>query len=163
LLCLSGVVTLWLLGFFQASAMDSIPSPFTIEINGKPVAKIDQDADDGTQAKLGIDAAVFSLKNSRLQCGDWIMGRNLRENRSYGPKSVAWYKVNPENEKQLQLVTAKKEGEAYQLVFTSMFPQLIRANTDLYVVMLTPRVDAKLMVDGDGTVLADLLGGECMC
>jgi hypothetical protein len=122
-LCFSGLVTLWLLGFFHTIAMDSIPSPFTIEIDGKPLAKIDQSADDGTQAKLGNDAAVFSLKNSRLQCGDWIMGRNFRENRSYGPKSVSWYKANPENEKQVQLVTAKKEGEAYQLVFTSTFPR----------------------------------------
>jgi hypothetical protein len=162
-LCLSGLVTLWLLGFFPTSAMDSIPSTFTIEIDGKPLARIDQGADDGTQAKLGKDAAVFSLKNSRLQCGDWIMGRNLRENRSYGPKKVAWYKANSENEKQVQLVTAKKEGEAYHLMFTSTFLLSIRAKTDMYVWMLKLRIDAKLMLDGNDTVLADLLGGEYTC
>jgi hypothetical protein len=136
----------WLLGFFQASAMDSIPSPFTIEINGKPVAKFDADADDGTQVKLGKDAAVFSLKNSRLECGDWIMGRNLRENRSYGPKSVAWYKANPSNEKQVQLVTTRKEGEAYRLVFTSTSAQSICFNTNMYVV--DAKIAHRCKVDG---------------
>lgn len=101
--------------------MDSIPSPFTVEINGKPIARVDDSTEDLTQAKVGKDAAVFSLKNSRLQSGEWIMARDLTENRSYGPKKVSWYKINAENEKRVQSVTAKKEGEAYQLIFSSMF------------------------------------------
>ncbi|CAN9136556.1 unnamed protein product [Alternaria sp. RS040] len=138
LLCFSGLIALWLLGFFQANIMDSIPSTFTIEIGGKPVANVEKDAEDGSQAKLGAVPAIFSLKNSRLQSGDWIMGRNQVENRSYLPKRVSWYKANAENEKLVQLVTAKKEGESYQLIFKN----------------------AKLMVDDEGMVLADLLGGE---
>ncbi|KAF7673730.1 hypothetical protein GT037_008345 [Alternaria burnsii] len=136
LLCFSGLIALWLLGFFQANIMDSIPSTFTIEIGGKPVANVEKDAEDGSQAKLGAVPAIFSLKNSRLQSGDWIMGRNQVENRSYLPKRVSWYKANAENEKLVQLVTAKKEGESYQLIFKN----------------------AKLMVDDEGMVLADLLG-----
>ncbi|KAH6863214.1 hypothetical protein B0T12DRAFT_478548 [Alternaria alternata] len=116
--------------------MDSIPSTFTIDIGGKPVANVEKDAEDGSQAKLGAVPAIFSLKNSRLQSGDWIMGRNQVENRSYLPKRVSWYKANAENEKLVQLVTAKKEGESYQLIFKN----------------------AKLMVDDEGMVLADLLG-----
>jgi hypothetical protein len=124
---------LWLLGFLQTNTMDSIPSSFTIEIDGKPLASIDQGAEDGTQAKLGAESAIFSLKNSRLQSGDWIMGRNLRENRSYLPKPVSWYKASAENEKQVQPVMVKKEGELYQLIFKSMFPKSICAETNMRI------------------------------
>lgn len=120
LLCLSGLVTLWLLGSFTSRNMDSIPSKFTIEINGKPIAKVDDAAEDHTQAKLGQDAAVFSLKDSRLQSGEWIIGRNWTENRSFGPKKVSWYKANADNEQQVQPVTAKKDADTYHLIFTSM-------------------------------------------
>jgi hypothetical protein len=120
-LCLSGLATLWLLGFFTAQVMDSIPAPFTIEINGKTIARVDESASDRTQAKLGHDAAIFSLRDNRLRCGGWIMGRDLTENRSYGPKKVSWYRANVENHDRVRLVTAKKEGDAYQLIFTSMF------------------------------------------
>ena len=114
--------------------MDSIPSTFTIEIGGKPVANVEKDAEDGSQAKLGAVPAIFSLKNSRLQSGDWIMGRNQVENRSYLPKRVSWYKANAENEKLVQLVTAKKEGESYQLIFKSMFPRSMCANINMSIV-----------------------------
>ena len=135
LLCLSGLVTLWLLGFFQTGTMDSIPSHFTIEIDGKPIAKVDGGAEDHTEAKLGEEPAIFSLKDSRLQCGDRIMGRNLAENRSFGPKPVSWYKANAENEKRVQAVTAKKEGDAYQLLFASMLTTLIVQITGIHVGM----------------------------
>jgi hypothetical protein len=114
--------------------MDSIPSTFTIEIDGKALANIEQGAEDGSQAKLGAVPATFSLKDSRLQCGDWIMGRNQKENRSYLPKPVFWYKANAENEKRVQLVTAKKEGELYQLIFKSMFPRSMCANINMSIV-----------------------------
>jgi hypothetical protein len=120
LLCLSGLVTLWLLGVFTTQVMDAIPSPFTIEINGKPVAKLAENAEEYSQAKVGNAAAVFNLKDKRLQCGEWVMGRDLTENRSFGPKKVSWYKASAENEGRVQPVTAKKEGGAYELVFTSM-------------------------------------------
>jgi hypothetical protein len=100
--------------------MDGISSPFTIQINGKPVAKLDGNAEEYSQTKVGKDAAVFSLKDKRLQCGEWVMGRDLTENRSFGPKKVSWYRASAENEGRVQPVTAKKEGGAYELVFTSM-------------------------------------------
>ncbi|OAL44086.1 hypothetical protein IQ07DRAFT_615920 [Pyrenochaeta sp. DS3sAY3a] len=116
--------------------MDSIPSKFTIEINGKPIANVDDGAEDHTQAKLGQDAAVFSLKDSRLQSGGWIIGRNWTENRSFGPKKVSWYKANADNEEQVQPVTAKKEADTYHLIFTN----------------------GNLMVNDDEMVLVDLIG-----
>jgi hypothetical protein len=121
LLCLSGLATLWLLEFFTAQVMDSIPSPFAIEINGKTIARVDKNASDHTQAKLGQDVAIFSLKDNQLRCGGWIMGRDLTENRSYGPKKVSWYRESAENQDRVRPVTAKREGDAYQLIFTSMF------------------------------------------
>jgi hypothetical protein len=146
LLCLSGLVALWLLGLFQMNAMDSIPSPFTIEIDGKPLAKIDEGAEDGSQAKLGQEPAIFSLKNSRLQCGDWIVGRNTIENRSYLPKKVSWYKANAENQKKVQIVTAKKEGGLYQLIFKSTFSQLICAEMNMHT--LDAKAVHRCKVDG---------------
>jgi len=146
LLCFSGLIALWLLGFFQANIMDSIPSTFTIDIGGKPVANVEKDAEDGSQAKLGAVPAIFSLKNSRLQSGDWIMGRNQVENRSYLPKRVSWYKANAENEKLVQLVTAKKEGESYQLIFKSMFPRPMCAYIDMSIVVAN--VSHRCKVDG---------------
>jgi hypothetical protein len=112
---------LWLLGFFSTSAMNNIPVPFTIEIDGKPIAKADVGAKDHTQAKLGQEPAVFTLANGRLQNGDWIMGRDFTENRSFLPKKVSWYEANAENELRVQPVLAKKEANNYQLIFTSMF------------------------------------------
>jgi hypothetical protein len=154
---LSGLTLLYLLGFFTSSTMDSLPSPFTIEIDGKPIAKLAADADDHTQARLGDDAAVFSLKDKRLQCGDWIVGRDLTENRSFLPKKVAWYKAGKENEERVQPVTARKEGEEYQLVFTSTFIML-----DCVPAYTNSCADGKLMVE-DGVVLVDLLGGGLRC
>jgi hypothetical protein len=154
--CLSGLALLWLLGFFTSNIMDSISSPFTIEIDGKPIAKIDQGAEDHTRATLGDEAAVFSLKNKKLQCGDWIVGRDLTENRSFLPKTVSWYKATPENEERVQPVTAKKDGDAYQLIFSSMFGIRERSIAGTFANAL---VDGKLMVE-DGAVLVDLLGGK---
>lgn len=158
LLCLSGLLALWFLEPFTTHAMDSIPSPFTIKINGKPVAKLDESAESRTPAMLGKDAAVFSLKNSRLQSGDWIMGRDLMENRSFGPKKVSWYKANAENEKRVQLITAKKEGEAYQLMFTSML-ELLSHVTRYDRCMLKLITDGPLMAEDD-VVFVDLIGGK---
>jgi hypothetical protein len=157
LLCLTGLLALWFLGPFTAQTMDSIPSPFTIKINGKPVTKLDQNAEDPSPSKVGKDAAVFNLKNNRLQSGDWYMGRDLMENRSFGPKKVSWYKANVENEKRVQPVTAKKEGDAYQLIFKSMFESrsyIIRCN----IYMLRVVTDGMLMIEDDDLVFVDLIG-----
>ena len=74
------------------------------------------------------------------------MGRNQVENRSYLPKRVSWYKANAENEKLVQLVTAKKEGESYQLIFKSMFPRPMCAYIDMSIVVAN--VSHRCKVDG---------------
>ncbi|KAF2024015.1 hypothetical protein EK21DRAFT_118212 [Setomelanomma holmii] len=104
--------------------MDSLDSPFVIEINGKPVAKISNETPTKTQAKIeaGADAAVLTLKEGRLQSGDWLLGRNKTENRSMLPKQVLWFKlgedgVTPDNTSQVLPVEAHKDGEEYKLTF----------------------------------------------
>lgn len=101
--------------------MDSIPPTFTIKIDGRPIAKVDQSIEGTSQAKLGEDGATFSLKDRQLRSGDWILGRSLTENRSYGPKKVSWHKAHAGSKDEVQPVTAKKEGDAYHLIFSSMF------------------------------------------
>jgi hypothetical protein len=113
--------------FLASNTMDSLDSPFTVEINGKPVAKISDSASTKTQAKIeaGADAAVLTLQEGRLQCGDWLLGRNKTENRSMLPKQVLWFKmgedgVTPDNTSQVLPVAAQKEGDAYKLTFNGM-------------------------------------------
>ncbi|KAF1832668.1 hypothetical protein BDW02DRAFT_502462 [Decorospora gaudefroyi] len=115
--------------------MDSIPSPFTIEIDGKPIVKVSDGAEDRTHAKTGTDAAVFTLKDSRLQSDEWILARSLAEDRSLLPKKVLWFKAD--SDAAVHAVTASQEGDSYRLKFA----------------------DAGLMAT-DGEVYADLLGGE---
>jgi hypothetical protein len=97
--------------------MDSLPAPFTIEINGSPIAKVDANAEDRTPAKTGTEAAVFELKDSRLQCNGHILGRSLVEDRSYLPKQVWWFKAD--TDMPVHKVTASQDGESYQLKFAS--------------------------------------------
>jgi hypothetical protein len=101
--------------------MDSLPSSFTIELNGSPVAKVGNDAEDRVQAKLGTEAAVFTLKNGRLECGDWVLGRNLTEDRSFLPKKVLWFKATEDNAKAVQPVTAHEDGDSFKLKFAGMW------------------------------------------
>jgi hypothetical protein len=98
--------------------MDSLPSPFTIEIDGNPIAKVDGTAEDRTHAKIGKEAAVFELKNSRLQCDGWILARSKPEDRSFLPKRVMWFKA--ESDAPVHTVTASQDGDSYQLKFASM-------------------------------------------
>lgn len=105
----------------QQTIMQSLSAPFTIEINGRPICSIDTSAEDYTQAKVGTDAATFTLKDGRLQSGDWVLGRNLTEDRSMLPKKVFWFKAGPEIENIVQTVTAYRNGESYQLKFAGMY------------------------------------------
>ncbi|KAF1946862.1 hypothetical protein EJ02DRAFT_450213 [Clathrospora elynae] len=113
--------------------MDSLPSPFTVEIDGKPITAASSSDSDRTQAKTGTDAAVFELKDSRLQSNGWILARARSEDRSFLPKQVYWFKEDTDT--QVHAVTATKDGDSYQLKFSN----------------------AGLMV-ADGEVFADLLG-----
>jgi hypothetical protein len=97
--------------------MDSLPSPFTIELDGSPITSVDAGAEDRTQAKTGTGAAVFELKNKRLQCDGWILARSRIEDRSALPKQVMWFKAD--SDLPVHPVTATKDGDAYQLKFNS--------------------------------------------
>jgi hypothetical protein len=101
--------------------MDHLDNPFTIEIAGASIARIGDNDDELTQAKTGDDAAVFTLKNSRLQSGAWILGRYLVEDRSLLPKKLLWVKAESDGY-QLHPVTAEKSGEAYKLSFNGTHP-----------------------------------------
>jgi hypothetical protein len=114
-----GILLLFLvsLRLYSTLAMDSLPSPFTIEIDGSPITKAADGAEDRTQAKTGTDAAVFELKNSRLQCDDWILARSQAEDRSALPKQVMWFKAD--SDVHIHAVTATQNGDEYQLHFNS--------------------------------------------
>ncbi|KAF2622928.1 hypothetical protein BU25DRAFT_480051 [Macroventuria anomochaeta] len=97
--------------------MDSLDSPFTIELNGSPIANIGSNAGDKTQARTGPDAAVFILKDGRLQYGDWVLGRSKTENRSMLPKEVYWFKSGTDDDKKAKPVAAHQDGDSIQLKF----------------------------------------------
>lgn len=100
--------------------MDTLSESFTIEIDGKPVAKVGDDTEDCVQATTGHDAAVFTLKDGKLQSGDWLLARPTREDRSFLPKPVRWFKKGTEdNQLPVHRVTAYEEGSSYKLKFAS--------------------------------------------
>ncbi|EOA84010.1 hypothetical protein ACJQWK_00731 [Exserohilum turcicum] len=135
---------LWALGIFclilvsfrvyAAKEMDSLPAPFTIEIDGTPIAKAPADAADRTQAHIGTEpAAVFELKDKRLQSDGHILARALSEDRSFSPKKVMWFKAD--TTVPVYDVVAAQDGEDYSLQFSG----------------------AGLMAS-DGQVFADIMG-----
>ncbi|KAK3215575.1 hypothetical protein GRF29_8g401789 [Pseudopithomyces chartarum] len=97
--------------------METLSKPFTIQINDKYVAPVGNDAENGVQAKIGSEAATFTLKEGRLVSGDWVLGRNLTEDRSMGPKKIAWFKEGSDSAQRLHAVKAHEEGESNQLKF----------------------------------------------
>lgn len=103
------------------TTMENLSKPFTIQINDKYVAPVDASANDGIQAKVGSEAATFTLKDGRLVSGDWILGRNLTEDRTFGPKKIGWFKDEAHNAQRLHTVTAHQEGESHRLKFGGMF------------------------------------------
>jgi hypothetical protein len=113
-----GVFCLILLSLhvYSAKAMDSLPAPFTIEIDGHPVAKPQADAQDRTHAKTGSEPAVFELKDKRLQSNGHVLARALGEDRSMRPKKVFWFKADTATP--FHDVVATQEGESYKLEFS---------------------------------------------
>lgn len=106
----------------QTQTMDSLPSHFTIELNGSSIANIKPDAEDRAQAVTGPDAAVFTLNEGKLQCGDWLLARPSREDRSFLPKPVRWFKIGSEGDKlPVQPVTVEEDGNSYKIKFASEF------------------------------------------
>ncbi|KAJ8117662.1 hypothetical protein OPT61_g1195 [Boeremia exigua] len=116
--------------------MDGLNKSFTIELNGSPIANVGNNAEDKTQAKTGSEAAIFTLKNGMLQNGDWVLGRNLTENRSFMPKEVYWFKSGADNDKRVQPVVAHQDGDIIELKFGG----------------------SPLMLE-DSKIFADMLGG----
>jgi len=100
--------------------MENLSAPFTIQINGRPVAAVDTNVGDGSQAQLGSEPATFVLKDGRLVSGEWILGRNLTEDRSMMPKKISWFKDGTEAAKKLHVVTAHEDGETHRLKFGGM-------------------------------------------
>jgi hypothetical protein len=116
--------------------MDNLDTPFTIEINGNPIAKTTEDAEKPVPAKVGSDAAVFTLKDGRLVCGDYVLGRNVTENRSMLPKPVFWFKAGVEKDR-VRPVTAEEEGSGHKIIF-----------------------GGAPLKEADGAVFADILKGK---
>lgn len=119
------LTTALLAPFLTTNIMDSFDSPFTIEINGKPIAKVSDSDQSRTQAKVGAagDAAVFKLQDGSLSCGGWMLGRNKTEDRSFLPKQVLWFKVEGENtdsKEQILPIALEKSGDSYKPKFNGM-------------------------------------------
>jgi hypothetical protein len=104
--------------FLTTNIMDSLDTPFTIEINGKPIARISDGEQTRTQAKVGpgSEAAVFKLHGGSLQCGGWMLGRNKTEDRSLLPKQVLWFKMDVDGEQALP-IAFEKSGDSYKPKF----------------------------------------------
>lgn len=109
--------------FKMSGPMDSLPKPFTVEIDGKPINKADANAEDRTHAKVGSEPAVFELKDKRLHCDGYILARSQKEDRSLLPKQVMWFKAD--TDEPTHDVTAKKEGGDYTLLFASMWAAVV--------------------------------------
>ena len=100
--------------------MESLDTSFTIEVNGSPIAKGSVDGDEPVPAKVGSNAAVFTLKEGRLVCGDLVLGRNITENRSMLPKPVYWFKSSVDKGT-VRPVAAEQEGSGYKILFAGMW------------------------------------------
>lgn len=105
-----------LLASIPFATMHTLPTPFTIEINGLPIAP----PTSASQATLGTaaNAAKFQLKDGVLECEGWMLGRNKTEDRSLLPKKVQWFRVG-EGRDGVHPVAVEKsgEGEEYRPMF----------------------------------------------
>jgi hypothetical protein len=141
---------------YSLQAMDNLDTPFTIEVNGKPITKVSDNTDEPIPAKVGSDAAVFTLKDGRLQCGDRVLGRNLTENRSMLPKPVYWFKESVGKEK-VRPVTAEEEDGGYKIMFAGMCSRLSTCDEHRSRSNFIIGVPLK---EADGAVFADLMNGN---
>ncbi|KAM0426563.1 hypothetical protein ACHAPT_008255 [Fusarium lateritium] len=98
--------------------MESLPRPFTITVDGKNVAPPVDDGEDRIHAETGPEAAVFTLKNCRLESEGWSLGRFQIEDMSLLPKRVYWFKPGiPGQDDAIQPVFAEKNGDSFVLKF----------------------------------------------
>ena len=110
---------LWSPNFGHMTTMESFSSSFTIEVDGKPIAKPANDAEDRVPAKTGTDAAIFKLEDGRLLSDNWALGRNVTENRAFLPKPVLWFKLEDNMERKMKPVSAEQDGDSLKLKFAS--------------------------------------------
>jgi hypothetical protein len=146
----------FLSSFLTTAVMDTLPTPFAIEISGKPRAKISHSEATRTQAKVetGAEAAVFELKNSRLGCNGWMLGRNTTEDRSMLPKKVLWFKMSEDQEERIQPVAAEKEGDSYVLKFVGRCAAVNPLHAS------THRILGWHLIEKDGNVLASMFNDD---
>ncbi|KAH7174455.1 uncharacterized protein B0J16DRAFT_404130 [Fusarium flagelliforme] len=96
--------------------MSSLPHRFTITVDGKHIAKPEQKNEEMFQAESGNEPAVFEIKDDRLVCGEWTLGRWVVENKSYLAKPVMWRK-NEEASQELQPVEVKVGATGPEITF----------------------------------------------
>ncbi|KAK5996541.1 hypothetical protein PT974_01876 [Cladobotryum mycophilum] len=71
--------------------MSDIEGPFTISFGDNTVSTVEDTGERRIQAKIGSDAAVFTLKDGQLESEDWIVTRDSVEDRSLLPKAVYFF------------------------------------------------------------------------
>lgn len=133
--------------------MDSLPGPFTIEINGKPISKLSGPLDESSagpckHAETGSEPAVFELSENRLMSNGHMLTRYMVEDMSLMPKRVYWFRADDHDTK--YRVVAKKNGDGYSLTMSGI---MLRSAS---LCSLLTFVDATLTVR-DGAIYADLL------
>lgn len=134
--------------------MAFIPTPFTITVDGKPVGNPEGD-EDRIQAKAGSQPAVFSLREGRLQSGNWFLGRSAIEDLSLMPKRVYWFKVGSGQDDAIRRVDARPNRGSYELQFEG------RLRLDEAPGFHADGVDVGApLVILDGNLFATLLPGE---
>ncbi|KAF4450441.1 hypothetical protein F53441_6440 [Fusarium austroafricanum] len=94
----------------------SLPGRFQIIVNGKPIARPQENGEPTFQAHSRGPPAIFELHNGHLYCEDWAMGRVLAEDRSPLPKMVMWKKKFEAQD--LQPVHVEEFGEKPELRFS---------------------------------------------
>jgi hypothetical protein len=106
--------------------MDSLPRPFIIEIDGKPIPKAndplsetDYGGPTGEHAKIVSEPAVFELHGHCLICDGLVLSRYPIEDLSLMPKKVYWSKANeyPDHHR----IFAEKKGDGYSLTMSGMY------------------------------------------
>jgi hypothetical protein len=149
-----------LLASIPLATMHTLPTPFTIEINGLPIAPPTTGADSPPQATLGTadNAAKFSLNDGVLECEGWMLGRNKTEDRSLLPKKVVWFKVGETGREQVHPVAVEKsgDGEEYRPMFHGVYIGMVMK---WMLCCMLIYVGAHLQ-EQDGSVFANLMEGK---
>lgn len=134
--------------------MDSLPSTFIIEIDGRSISKFNGPVDErnGQLCKLvegGSEPAVFELREGRLMSDGHLLTRYYIEDLSLMPKRVLWLK--PDDRHNQPDVVAQKNGDDYSLTISGR----VLCSSSLCLLLIL-WVGGNLMVR-DGIVFADVM------